>query len=127
MDKQKARSIREAAEKVLATLGEELNLQITIKGGTFDGGQITYKVEFAEIGEGGMVATKEAEDFKTYAHRYDMEPSDLGRTFTMRGETFTICGCKVRARKMPILATREDGNRFKFNHVDVKRALDAAA
>ncbi len=123
MDKAKAKLIREAADKALAPMAEELGLQITVKSGTFDGGQITFKVEFAEINEGGIVKTKEATDFEHYAHRYGMTAEHLGATFESRGETFTIVGCKPRATKMPILAKNSAGKGYKFNDADVCRML----
>lgn len=128
MNRQKCGQIGDAAEKALQQIAEEFGVQITRKGGNYSDGSATIKFEFAEIGEDGTAKTREAEDFAMYANRYGLEASDLGRDFTSRGDTFTISGCAPRARKMPILATRKaDGKRYKFNHHDVKRALDSAA
>lgn len=127
MDKAKAQMIREKAEAHLATLGDELGLQITIKNGKFDDGQITYQIEFAELGENGIAETKEAGDFKAYAWRWDLQPEDLGRTFEHNGKTFTIIGAKPRATKMPILANDQAGQGYKFPAETVKRLLGAAA
>ena len=123
MDKQTAQKIRLAADEALQAIAEDLGVQITIKNGTFDGGQVTYKVEFAEVGEDGNVATKEAEDFKAYAFRYGMKPEHLGAEFDAHGDRFRIVGCKPRATKMPILAENAAGKRYKFNDRDVCRFL----
>lgn len=127
MDKQRANEIRTIAQATLDALGTEIGMKISIKNGTFDAGQITFKVEFAEIGESGMAETKEVTDFRNYASSYGLKADDLGRQFTMRGESFEVCGLKPRARKMPILAKRTDGRTFKFAADDVKRLLEAGA
>lgn len=123
MNKAQTQKIRESANVALALVAEELGLQITIKNGTFDSGQVTFKVEFAEIGDSGMAMTKEAEDFKSYARRYGMTEDQLGAKFTSRGEEYTITGCAPRSRKYPILAERNDGKTYKFNHLDVCKFL----
>ena len=122
MDKSKAAKIRKAAELALAPLAEEHGLQITIKGGTYDDGQITFKVEFAELDDSGTAMTKEADDFKHYCHRYGMAESDLGREFESRGETYTIKGCKPRSRNAILAKRNSDGKGFKFDPDIIKRA-----
>lgn len=53
-------------------------------------------------------------------------PTDCyGRTFKTRSGVFTIRDINLRAHEYPVLATRDDGKKFKFNETEVLRLLNA--
>lgn len=116
MDKQQTKQIADASKAALEAVAAEFGVAIEYKGGSYDSGSCIIKFEFADIGEGGIVKTREATDFQRHATSYGLEASDLGREFTSNSHTFTITGLKTRARKMPIMATKNaDGRNYKFS------------
>ena len=87
----------ETIEENLAEIATKLGVRIRVGSGSFDSGQVTFKIECALIAN-GEVQSKEATDFKTYASRYGLKAEDLGREFTdFSGKRFKIVGCKPRS------------------------------
>jgi len=82
IDRQACDLLRDAINENCAEIAKELGVKITCKSGSFDSGQVTFKVECAVLNENGEAQTKEASDFKFYAARYGLKPEDLGREFT---------------------------------------------
>ncbi len=89
-------------------------VNITVGGASYSESNATFKVEVALVGTDGEVKSKTAEDFKTFAVLFGLDPDVLGKTFKNGGHTFKICGLKGRSVKYPVLAEREDGKKFKF-------------
>jgi hypothetical protein len=119
------RQIREIAERALTDAFAATNL--SVKGGhaSFDptAGFATIKFEFSLKNADGTIETKEAKDFRQYAHMFGLAPEDLGRTFDSRGNRFTITGLKLASAIFPILAVNQSGKGYKFPADDVKRFL----
>ena len=126
MDRRKAKMIRKYLEDAFKNIEDDIakELGVTLKVGniSYSDAYATVKVEASDIGEDGVAVTKEAHDFKLMAHLYGLEPSDLGKSFKVRGREFTIKGLKPRSTKRPILV-ESDGSMYKMSEVDVKRAL----
>lgn len=123
------KEVRSDIDEALKAVGQKHGLQMKCGNASFiPGGNGTMKVEMSSITEGGQVVSKIEEDFKFYASRYGLKPSDLGRTFrNWDGTVYTIVGCKPKAHKYPILATDPSGKRFKFQSYTVKTALNQSA
>lgn len=115
--------LRVSIQSVLAAVAEEYDVKITVGNANYTGRNATIKIEVATVGDDGEVNTKEAMDFRAYASRYGMVPSDLGRSFRNNGYSWTITGCKPRSPRYPIIAERVDGKRFKFSASLVKGLL----
>jgi len=115
MDRAKCRVVREKIDAALAKLGEELGLSIkTVGGGTFSSTNLTLKIEAAELGDGGVVMSKEAEAFKLFAPMRGLPAAVLGMTFKQGGKTFTVRGWNAKAHRMPIMCDGDDGRGYKF-------------
>ena len=120
-DRATCNAVREAVEKALRPVAEEFGLTLTMRGGSFMATNYSPKIEFAVQGEGGIVMGKEAESFKVNAFIYGLAPTDLGKSFTYGGQSYTITG--LGKGKSPILAKRvTNGKTYKFPP-DVVKAL----
>lgn len=118
-----ANEVEAALQKLLADRG----ITVKYKGGSFTTNNATLKIEFATVSESGEVNTREASDFKALAKVYGLEPTDLGRTFTSGGVTYTITGLKSRSHRYPVLVKRNDGRTFKFPADRVRFELSRTA
>lgn len=123
IDRAILRRIEADVQSALETVAERYGLSVKVGGGQFSPTTFKPKVEFATIGAGGVVESTEATAFRTLAKSYGFQPDDLGKTFEHGGRTFTICGLKHRAGKLPILAKSPDGRTYKFNDRDVLRLM----
>jgi hypothetical protein len=123
MDSRKTKQIGAAMLSALAPVAKEFDCVIAYKGGSYGDTAAILKIEFAERSEAGIVMTQMATDFQTYAESVGLKADDLGKSFERHGNTFKIVGFKPRATKMPVIAERQDGKRFKFREDDVRRGL----
>lgn len=107
--------LRSSFEDVFEVVANAYGIKINIGTMKYDDNTARFTVECVTINESGEALNSEAIAFKQCAALYDLKPSDLGRKFKSSGQTFTIVGCKPRSTRFPIIATREDGKRFKFS------------
>lgn len=119
--------VAERIEKTLADLGVELGVAFRVRGGSFTDGNYHAKLEVAVQAADGSAITRESEEFKKYAHLYDLKAEDLGRTFDARGEKLTIVGLRARAQKYPILVRKTNGDVVCMRSTDVAEKLRKAA
>jgi len=115
--------VAKRVQDALATLATELGVVINVRGGSYTPGQYTCKLEIATVSDDGTVKTRAAEAFTTLARLYGMSPDDLGKTFRMNGEPYTITGLATRRSKRPVIAKNGKGKEYVFAVEDVKRAL----
>jgi hypothetical protein len=123
-------TVRTAIDAAIQTVAKEYGVQLTAGNLSYSPTNCTVKVECAIISAEGNVHTREAEDFKRYCHRYELQEEDLGKVFedTHSGERYKIIGCKPRSTKYPLIVQSVNtGKRYKFPASRVKRALDALA
>jgi len=116
-DKPTLKIVREALADALDGLQEELGIKLKIGNNiSFDANTFTTKLTGSLFSHDPL-----AEDWKKYAHIYDLDVAWLGREFPSDGKTFTIVGLDTKKRKYPVIATR-DGKRYKFpTDVVIKR------
>ena len=122
-DRANLRIIDARVLELLKPLGEELELNFQITGGTFAPTNYRPKLEIALVNADGSVATKEAEDFKAMAKLYGFEASDLDKEVVINRKRVIIKGLKPRSRKYPILGQVVGGKMFKYPANTVLRAL----
>lgn len=124
-DRQTCRLVSLKVAEALQPLAKELGVRIVTKGGSFIGGSFTVKVEVATVGEGGLVQSKEAEEFKILAAAYGLKAEDLGSTFYSCGHPYTIVGIRPRAIRTPIIVSAKDGKMYRFGATLVANALNS--
>lgn len=127
IDRATCRMIAESAEKMMKAFGDANGLDVAFRGGTFDSGTYTAKVEFKVRENAEGLSIDEAE-FKRDAVLYGLKPENFGATFMLSGVAYTICGLKSSRRTgKPVLAkSAKTGGIYKFRSDDVKRLLVGA-
>lgn len=126
-DRATARRLQRRVDEALFPLAEEFGISITTKGGKFSSASLVQRIEFATVGEGGVVNDRDAESFKRSAIRYGLEADDLGREFFYSGKTYRVVGLRTKSRKYPVIAENVvDGRKTKFPADAVKSLLAAA-
>ncbi len=116
-------TIKTAVLEALIPVGEELGLSFEFGRGTYTENNFVVKLEIATLDENGEANNRTADDFRSNAFSYGLEPDDLGRTFVTYSGRFTITGAKPKNRKYPIIAENAGGTAYKFSARDVKNAL----
>lgn len=94
---------------------------ITVKmaGGSFGGASATLKLEFGIEGVDRL-----ADDFRKYAETFGLQPTDLGRKFTIGSRQFTITGLDIKRRARPVVIRRDGDDAVRIIDVQsVQRAL----
>ncbi len=122
---------RDVCDQILSVVLDEMkrtlkdyNIDIKRKRATYTKNNIQAKFEFSLISNKGEVLNKHVTDFPLYAHRYGLEPKDLGKEFKDKNETYKITGLNTSAHKYPICVTSMfDGKKYKFPESIVKNAL----
>jgi len=124
-DKTICKEVSKTADSALQQLSQAYGLNITYKGGSFSLNNFTMKFEASVVGEGGVVLSKEATNFKSYCQMYNLEPTDLGQTFTSDdGTKYKVTGITSRGGKYPILAENlSNGKIYKLPERMVQRGL----
>jgi hypothetical protein len=123
MTRDEVRAIRDTLDQFVKTL-EVPGYRFRLGNGTF-GETATFKIEVLPVGKNGEVKTKEAAAFAQLARLYGFLPDDLGKEFEHGGRVFKIAGLNTKARKGPVLCTRDDGKVFKFPTELAKKCLGA--
>jgi hypothetical protein len=124
-DKVSCRILSRDIEAALGAVASRHGIIVKPGRGTYTGGHFTLKIECSTVGQDGVVNSKEAEDFKTYATLHDLQPEDLGKTVTFSFEKYTITGMRPKATRFPILAKRvRDGKVYCLPVDGVRRSLE---
>lgn len=122
MDRQAAKVLSAALREVVELVAAEHGLDFRIRGGSFSPYSGTYKpsIEFSVPSVAVAVAQKDAS-------LVGLPDDAIGRSFTHQGREYTITGINLRARRMPVQATRTSDERtFKFPTATVKHALETS-
>ena len=123
IDRNLIEKIRDEISHFLEPIGEKHGINLELGRCGYSSGNFTMKLEGSLVGDDGVVLTKEAEDFKKYAHWHGLEPEDLGKTFVHTNVVHTITGLRTRAKKYPITVVDAKGGEFNFGAGSVKMLL----
>ena len=124
------KAILEECREALEPIAEKYGLTLDRKGRTYasDALPVMFQLLIKELGADGQEMTTDGKAFVRYASSFDLDPADLGREFTSRGNTFRITGLKPKSYKFPILAANvKTGKTFKVPAETVKAGLKRAA
>lgn len=123
IDRNLIEKVRDDIRPFLEPIGEKHGINLELGRCSYSSGNFTLKLEGSLVGDDGVVLTKEAEDFKKYAHWHGLVPEDLGKTFVHTHVVYTITGLKTRAKKYPITARASNGKEYKFAAGSVRMLL----
>jgi hypothetical protein len=115
-DQDTAKEVRTKTQEALERFAESLGVGVTLERGTLGvgGNQFTIPIVFVIKGEGGVLETEERQAYKLWGSSFSLKPEWLGRTFTHKGEVFTITGLKANSAKFPVQAVNTKGATFGF-------------
>ena len=123
-DRSTVRGLQAAVEAALKSVADKHGIGALMGSTKFNSGAVTFKVEMAVKSAGGVLETQDARDYRRFAPLKGLPADTLGKTFTHRGERFTIIGWRYRARRAPVLTKRcSDGKQFVFSDDTVRLLL----
>lgn len=116
--------VLEACQKALEAVAAEHGLRLERKRCSYHQTDmpVAFKLHVRETDSDGREITPEERDFRLHATAFGLQPDDFGKTVTIRGQEYTICGLRLRARKYPITAER-GGQKYTLPEDAVLRAL----
>lgn len=122
MNKQLAKAITDAIDAALKPVAQKFNLDMLVKGGTFDanGGTFKPRLEFRE-------KDSDERTFKRYATILGLSPDDFGRTFSHGAHTYRIIGLRVTGSRKPLLTERVGSTSQFWFSVDVVKPATSPA
>lgn len=123
-DKEICRTLSKSVEDSLQKLSQDLGVEIKYKSGTFSPTNFSMKIE-ASVIKNGTALSRETERFNLFCKNYNLEPSDLNKTFTHEdGNVFKIIGLTPRRCEYPILAINlKNGETYRLPARTVQRGL----
>ena len=127
LDQENIRQLHVRLQEHLDQFGKIHGFRINLGRASFTDKLAEFKVSVAPIQEDGSAASPESEAFERYCSRYDLRPSDLGRTFQCGPKTYKIVGLNPRSPAYPLLCQDEAGVIFKFPAIQVKQHLATQA
>ena len=74
IDRNLLEKVRDEISHCLEPIGEKHGIELKLGRCSYSSGNFTMKLEGSLVGDDGVVLTKEAEDFKKYAHWHGLEP-----------------------------------------------------
>ncbi|MBN2272139.1 MAG: hypothetical protein JXN61_16110 [Sedimentisphaerales bacterium] len=123
LDRPIVKYIRKRLETAVTPLAEELGVAIDFGSCTFNTSNCKLQLKVSVLDGDGRAITEEGESFRNNAKLFGLEPDDLGKEFTFRGQSYTICGLKPKSRKYPVIARSDNGKDYKFPCRTVLEAL----
>lgn len=125
-DRQAVRAIAESIEQAVQAVGKQYGIIIKRGNGRFDANSFKLNLECTVLaGADERQAQAERARFEMYARVYGLTPGDLGRTFTRDAYTYTITDLSPKSKRFPVICTRNDGKRFKFDAHSIRAALQS--
>jgi hypothetical protein len=85
-DKPSIKAIRLAMDEALAKVSKEYGIKISTGNARFSADEVTFKVKANVIGTGGVVKTKEADNFELYKNSIGLEWLEVGDQILLQGK-----------------------------------------
>ena len=123
LDKLTIKHIRKRLTAAFQPPAKELGIAIDIGNCTFGENNCRFQLNVALLDSDGKAIIEEADCFRIHAKLFGFEPDDLGREFTFREQSYTVCGLKPKSSKYPVIAKGENGKSYKFPCRTVLEAL----
>jgi hypothetical protein len=124
LDKPTVKYIGKCLKTAVKPLEKELGVTIDLGNCTFRASNCRFQLRVSVLDSSGKPITEETDSFRSNAKLFGFEPDDLGKEFTLQGQSYTICGLKPKSRKYPVIARSGDGKNYKFACRTVLGALD---
>jgi hypothetical protein len=106
--------IRQRLRVFLDQLSGELNIMIELGNSSLKSSCCRIPLNLSVLDLKGKPVREEAEVFKNNAALFGFEEADLGKEFSVKGQTYTISGFSPKNHKSPVLARSKNGRTTKF-------------
>src|SRR5262245_28318173 len=103
-DRTNLRALREELDASLAAIGKKHGVSFQIGKIRFQETTFKASIECSTTGTNGEVNDPRRQAYVNYAQMFGLKAEWLDRPFVFAGETFTVCGLKPKATRLPILA-----------------------
>lgn len=117
-NRQNLQQLRADMQSAIIAVAQKHGIQIEVGNASFYPEKATFKILLITKGDGTASNPREnalQADFKRYCNQFGLKPEQFGAVFTFGRETYKLSGLKIRAPKMPILATStRDGKLYKL-------------
>lgn len=114
LDRPTIKYIGKQLETAVRPLAKELGVMIDLGNCSFNESNCKFQLKVAVLDSNGKPITEEIESFRSNAKLFGFEPDDLGKKFSLQGQSYTICGLKPKSRKYPVIAQSNNGNKYKL-------------
>jgi hypothetical protein len=123
-DRTNLRLLSDDIKTALTAVAANYGITLQYKGARFSPDNVIIKIEGSTIGSGGVVNTRERDNFKLYASMYGLKETDLDKEISYAGKKYVIIGLNTRRSKYPIVAKRvADGKTILLTCEMVKSSL----
>jgi hypothetical protein len=126
-DRASVRQILNDCDSALQAVAKKYGLTLIRKNCNYYPNEVpvAFKLIVTQVNEDGEGIDPSASDFLTHAEAFGLSKDDLGKTFTVRGDSFKVCGLAPKSHKYPILAQKiGTTKRFKFGVYEVRSFLE---
>lgn len=103
------KTLRDQLNAALVPLAKELGVTIRCGNASYSDNAVKFKLEVAVDGYDPV-----KEEYEQLCLLYRLTKEQRGEAFTYNGHRYTLAGISAKARKFPIIATRDDGKRYKL-------------
>ena len=108
--RQELKELRQTLQSVLDKAGIA-GITIDVGNCTYNGGEATFKVKLTKEG----AVSQEAQLLERYAGMYGIDPTRIG---TINGQSVTLQGYNIKARKMPwMVSSLTTDSKWKLTQV----------
>ena len=108
--RQELKELRHTLQSVLDKAGIA-DITIDVGNCTYNGGEATFKVKLTKEG----AVSQEAQLLEQYAGMYGIDPTRIG---TINGQSVTLQGYNIKARKMPwVVSSLPTDSKWKLTQV----------
>ena len=114
LDQLTVQCIRQRLEGALSQISEDLNIMIELGSCNLRMSSCRFQLNLKLLDSKGNPIQEEIEAFKHNAVLFGFEDADLGKEFSVKGQTYTISGFSPKSQKTPVLAKSSDGKSSKF-------------
>ncbi len=119
LDRTTVKSIADDVMTALEAVAAKHGIKFSYKGGRFSSTNVTYKIEAATIGDGGVVVTGERDAFTKHAELFGLKSEWLDKTFNQGGHVYTIVGLSTRKHKNPVMCKQASNGKTYIFPVDL--------
>jgi hypothetical protein len=116
------KTLRDELNAALVPLAKELGVTIHCGNASYSDNAVKFKLEVAVEGY-----DPEKEEYEQMCLLYRLKADQRGEAFNYNGHHYTLAGISAKARKFPIIATRDDGKKYKLPEHAIKSLQKAEA